>query len=106
MDLIDDLLLLPKDEEPASPGNWLKVKTSIRDGVPRAPKLFLWYKLGERMSFLSDEQKRNIVTELDLLFGDDRPWYGFERLEPPTTPSQEGRMESAWLTYRRGVKGP
>lgn len=57
------------------------------------------------MSFLNESQKQNIVTEIDVLFGDDRPWYGFEKLDPPTTPGQEGRMESAWLTYRRGQKG-
>ncbi|KAI5122495.1 hypothetical protein M0805_001403 [Coniferiporia weirii] len=106
VDLVNDLVLLPKDEEPSTPGNWHKVATSIRDGVPRIPQLFLWYNLGERMSFLSSNQKQNIITELDVLFGDDRPWYGFERLEPPTTPEQEGHLESAWLTFRRGVKTP
>jgi hypothetical protein len=50
------------------------------------------------------ERKEQLITELDVLFGADRPWYGFEKLTPPTTPEQEGKVESAWLTYRRGVK--
>ena len=79
------------------------VLVSLRDGVPRVPPLFLWYKLGPRMSYMSGEQKTNIITELDVLFGDDRPWYGFERLTPPTT-GATAHLDSAWLTYRRGVK--
>lgn len=79
------------------------VPVSLRDGVPRVPPLFLWYKLGPRMSYMSGEQKTNIITELDVLFGDDRPWYGFERLTPPTTEAT-AHLDSAWLTYRRGVK--
>ena len=98
------MLLLPSGEEPSSPGNWHKVSTSIRDGVPRTPQLFLWYNLGPSSSNLSPDEKGSLITELDVLFGDDRPWYGFEKLEPATTPGQEGRVESAWLTYRRGVK--
>lgn len=57
------------------------------------------------MSYLSGDEKSNLITELDVLFGDDRPWYGFERIAPPTTEAVEGRLESAWLTYRRGSKG-
>ncbi|KAL5537002.1 DCR2 [Sanghuangporus sanghuang] len=104
VDLINDIVLLPKDEEPTTQGNWHQVSTSLRNGVPRAPPLFLWYKLGPRMSYLSSEEKSNLITELDVLFGDDRPWYGFERFEPPTTEGKEGHVESAWITYRRGVK--
>lgn len=104
VDLVDDIVILPKDEEPTTQGNWQKIGGSLRDGVPRAPPLFLWYKLGPRMSYLSSEEKSNLITELDVLFGDDRPWYGFEKIHPPTTEGKEGRLESAWLTYRRGVK--
>jgi hypothetical protein len=45
-----------------------------------------------------------IITELDLLYGEDVPWYGFERIHPPTMP-EKGNIEATWLTYRRGVKG-
>jgi hypothetical protein len=50
------------------------------------------------------ERQEDVITELDVLYGEDTPWYGFERLDPPTTPEQEGRVEAVSLTYRRGVK--
>ncbi len=65
--------------------------------------LFLWYNLGKTLSNLTSEEKSNLITELDVLFGSDRPWYGFEKLEPATTTEAEGSFGSAWLTYRRGV---
>lgn len=104
VDLINDIVLLPKDEEPTTQENWQQVPTSLRNGVPRAAPLYLWYKLGPRMSYLSSDEKTNLITELDVLFGGDRPWYGFERFDPPTTEGKEGHVESAWITYRRGVK--
>ena len=102
---MDEIVLLPKDEEPTTQGDWRKVDVSLRDGVPKAPPLFLWYKMGPRMAYLSADEKSNLITEIDVLFGDDRPWYGFERISPPTTEAVEGRYESAWLTLRRGSKG-
>ena len=97
-------MLLPKDEEPTTQGDWRKVDLSIRDGVPKTPQLFLWYKMGPRMSYLSEDDKSNLITELDVTFGDDRPWYGFGRLSPPTIEGVENRVDSAWLTIRRGTK--
>ncbi len=46
---------------------------------------------------------RECHYELDVLFGEDVPWYGFEKLERPTI-DEQGRVEATWLTYRRGVK--
>ena len=46
-----------------------------------------------------------MITEIDVLFGEDRPWYGFEKLEPAVTPEKEGILDSVYMTYRRGVKG-
>lgn len=69
----------------------------------RAEPLFLWYKTGKTMQEMSAEEKNNIITEIDVLFGEDRAWYGFEKLEPPVTPEQEGRISSVHMTYRKGV---
>lgn len=90
---------------PSTPGNWHKVSTSITNGIPREQEIYLWYNLGKTMSNLSNEEKQNIITELDVQFGDDRPWYGFDELKPPVKSGEEGRFETSWLTYRRGVKG-
>lgn len=52
---------------------------------------------------MTAEEKSNIITELDVLYGDDIPWYGFERVERPTIP-EKGPVQATWVTYRRGVK--
>ncbi|KIJ20637.1 hypothetical protein PAXINDRAFT_165536 [Paxillus involutus ATCC 200175] len=103
--LVTDLQLLPAGEEPTPLTDpWFKVEHSIRDGVLRAEPLFLWYKTGKTATEMSAEEKNNIITEIDVLFGEDRPWYGFEKLPPAVTPEKEGRLESVYVTYRRGVK--
>ncbi|KAI9573783.1 Metallo-dependent phosphatase-like protein [Boletus coccyginus] len=102
--LITDLQLLPPGEVPAPPtDSWVKVEHSIRDGVMRVDPLYLWYKTGKTMQEMSAEEKNNIVTEIDVLFGEDRPWFGFEKLDPPVTPEQDD-LSSVFVTYRRGVK--
>jgi hypothetical protein len=108
VNLITDLRLLPEGQEPdpQSPYDlWHKAERSIRDGVPHAPQLFLWYRIGKTFAEMTtEERKEDLITEIDVLFGADQPWYGFERLEPPTTTEQEGRMEQVSVVYRRGVK--
>lgn len=53
---------------------------------------------------MTAEEKSELITELDVLYGDGQPWFGFDKLAPPTTEAQPGRRENVWLTYRRGVK--
>ncbi|KAL4078830.1 Metallo-dependent phosphatase-like protein [Scleroderma yunnanense] len=103
--LVSDLLLLPPDVEPSPrTDDWFKVKHSIRDGVMRTAPLYLWYKVGKTLNEMSTEERQQIITEIDVLFGEDRPWYGFETIEPAVTPEKEGMLESVYVTYRRGVK--
>jgi hypothetical protein len=56
------------------------------------------------MSQLNETQTNNLVTEIDILNGDDRPFWGFEKLSPPLSTGRPGQTENAYLTYRRGVK--
>ena len=65
----------------------------------------MWYHLGKTAAEMTRADKANIITELDVLYGDDTPWYGFERLQPPTFPKADP-MDATWVTYRRGVKIP
>jgi hypothetical protein len=104
--LIVDLRLLPEHETPSPfDRSWQKVSRSIRDGVIGIPKLFLWYRTGKTAREMTPKEKQeDLVTELDVLFGEDRPWYGFERLDPPVIPEVQNQVESVWVTYRRGVK--
>jgi hypothetical protein len=83
---------------------WHKVDLSLRSGVSGISPLFLWYKIGKTAGEMSAEEKANIITELDILYGQDVPWYGFEKMSPPTLPAN-AKFDATWLTYRRGVKG-
>jgi hypothetical protein len=103
VNLVTDLKLLPAGEEPSPRDNWFKVQTSLRTGVFGTPPLFMWYKLGRTVGEMVKEEKANLITELDVLYGGDLPWYGFERVEPPTLAKKES-AEATWITYRRGVK--
>ncbi|KIK09009.1 hypothetical protein K443DRAFT_672049 [Laccaria amethystina LaAM-08-1] len=103
IDLITDIRLLPEKEQPEPLDGWHQAHTSLRAGVLRIPPLFIWYKTGKTAGQMTSEEKAHIITELDVIYGKDVPWYGFEKLEPATLP-EKGRVEATWLTYRRGVK--
>ena len=88
---------------PAEEG-WHRVPTSLHEGVRQLPPLYLWYQTGKQGGQMSPEERANVITELDVLFGDDDPWYGFEKIDPPLQESKNIiQRESVWLTYRRGV---
>lgn len=71
----------------------------------KADPLFLWYQLGKTSAQMSADERKNIITEIDVHFGDDIPWYGFEKLQPPTLIS-DGHTQDTFMTFRRGVKLP
>jgi hypothetical protein len=101
--LIFDIQLLPSDATPDSNGVWTKAALSLRDGVVRAAPLFLWYRKDKTLADMSDDDRQSLITEIDVIFGDGDPWYGFEKLSPPTM-DKSPRTESVSLTIRRGVK--
>ncbi|TFK71339.1 Metallo-dependent phosphatase [Pluteus cervinus] len=105
INLITDLRLLPEKESPEPISDWKKVDMSLRSGILGSPPLFLWYKTGKTAGDMTPEEKANIITELDLLYGEDDPWYGFEKMTPATMP-EHGKVQATWLTFRRGVKVP
>ena len=108
--LITNLALLPANSPEPKPTTsahtWKKVDRSVRDGVMRAPSLFLWYEVGPALRDVGGDGKANLITELDLLYGDGPVWYGFSKVEDaPTMEASSGPGRSnAWLTYRRGVQ--
>ncbi|KAF8075000.1 Metallo-dependent phosphatase-like protein [Lyophyllum atratum] len=105
VNLITDIQLLLENEQPSPSDDWHKVTVSLRSGILRVPPLYLWYRTGKTMAKMAAEERANIITELDVLYGEDVPWYGFEKLNPPTM-AEKGRVEATWITYRRGVKVP
>ncbi|KAF5351514.1 hypothetical protein D9758_007250 [Tetrapyrgos nigripes] len=106
VNLITKIHLLEAHEEPTPLDGWTKVETSLRAGVYGAPPLFLWYYTGKTMMDSSAEERSQIITEIDMHFGNDDPWYGFEKLKPPTTLASPGKKENAFMTIRRGVHIP
>lgn len=102
--LITEIRLLPESETLDPSEGWFKVDLSLRKGIQSVSPLFLWYKVGKTAGEMSVEERANIITELDILYGQDAPWYGFEKIEPPTLP-ENAKFDATWLTYRRGVKG-
>ncbi|CAG7851579.1 SubName: Full=Related to DCR2-dosage-dependent cell cycle regulator {ECO:0000313/EMBL:CCA72678.1} [Serendipita indica DSM 11827] len=106
--LITDLKLLAKGEENTLPNlsEWRGVAHSVRDGVMGQPALFLWYKLGPPMSQMDLVDVEHMVTEIDILNGEGRPFYGFEKLSPPLATGRAGQSEDVHLVYRRGIKNP
>ena len=72
---------------------------------PRGPKRYLWYLKGKTLAEMTNEEKRNIITEIDVTYGDDVAWYGFERLTPSIADKDAAKkLETVSLTIRRGVK--
>jgi hypothetical protein len=55
------------------------------------------------MEMSPDEIQDQLITEIDVLYGSNVPWYGFKELSPPTTEEQEKRLEKVTLLYRKGV---
>jgi hypothetical protein len=104
--LITELKLLPEGEQPTPMSDaWHKVQKSARTGVASLPPLFLWYKAEKTAQQMSNAEKQNdLITELDVTYGEDIPWYGFDKLSPPTTPEIKNKRQSAHITFRRGVK--
>ncbi|KDR80533.1 hypothetical protein GALMADRAFT_90903 [Galerina marginata CBS 339.88] len=105
INLITEIRLYLENERPESLESWHKADISLRAGIRGTPPIFLWYKTGKTSGDMSPEERASIITEIDVLYGEDVPWYGFEKLEPPTL-AQGKKVEATWITYRRGVKIP
>lgn len=76
---------------------------SLRAGVIHAPPLYLWYHVGKTASEMTPMERQNIVTEIDVGFGNDDAWYGFEKLQPPTTMGHN-KVQDAFVLVRKGLK--
>lgn len=85
---------------------WLQADGNLRSGVyPSQPKLRLLYKTSaqEKGGGASGEH----ITELMPHFGDDEPFFGFERIKGgKIMDAKPGRWESVDLIYRRGNPSP
>ncbi len=71
---------------------------------PTQKKLRLWYKLRDpsarRQEINTDGQP---ITELDIIYGDDEPFYGFQRIEGgPMLQAKDSKWETVDIAFKRG----
>lgn len=99
---VNDLRLLPKGGETvlSDRESWYSSGTSLRDGVAGQPALYLWWKLGPTLRQLNQTETRNLITELDVVYGAGNPMYGFEALDPEVTAGRA--VDPVRVAYRRG----
>ncbi len=100
--LVTELRVLPDKETPSPFSSaWNRVAHPIN---PAGEKRYLWYKTDRTWRDMTEAERRtDIVTEIDVLFGSDEPWYGFDRANAAAFDGTN-KKEPVWLTYRKGVK--
>ncbi|KAI0832144.1 Metallo-dependent phosphatase [Trametes gibbosa] len=102
--LVTELRILPERETPSPfTSAWKKAAYPIS---PTGEKRYLWYKTDRAWRDMTEAERRfDIVTEIDVLFGSDDPWYGFEKVGVSAFDGKDKKLP-VWLTYRKGVKPP
>jgi len=88
------------------------VPGDLHSGIwPSQKELRLWYKLKNQDWWNRKEERQGeisfdygeTITELDVIYGGDEPFFGFERVEGGlVTEAKEDRWESVDLAFRRG----
>ena len=114
--VITDLRMAPYPVPPELAGElegWVIAKGDLRSGVwPRQSALRLYYQLSgphmgvgyEARGLKGRQREGDVITELDVLFGDDNPFFGFERVPGgPVVKAEGDRWETVDVTYRRGM---
>ena len=106
--LITDLRIVPdptpetlKDEL----DGWVQAEGDLHSGTwPSQPTLRLWYKLSGRAR---QEITAGPISEIDVIYGDDDPFYGFQRVGGgKITEAEAKRWESVDLAIKRGSYTP
>lgn len=104
----------PPEELNTELEGWIKADGNLHSGIwPSQSELRLWYKLREQdWDWWKRDQKRQeeisfdygeTITELDVVYGDDEPFFGFERVEGGVvTEAKEDRWQSVDIAFRRG----
>jgi hypothetical protein len=110
--LITDLRVVPEpvpDTLASGLEGWTSAKGDLHDGIwPAQPVMRLWYKLSDqsarkRQGIAEDDQ---IITELDIVYGDSEPFFGFQRVQGGKVLDEKaGKWESVDLAFRKGNPG-
>lgn len=91
---------------------WIKASGDLHSGIwPTQKESRIWYKLQEQ-SWANDRRQGmsldfgEIVTEVDVVYGDDEPFYGFSRVNGgKVLDAKLGKWDSVDLAFRRGNPG-
>ena len=112
--LITDLRVVPEPVPQTLESDlegWTQAKGDLHDGIwPTQPVMRLWYKVADqstlwkkRQGMTGDDQ---IITELDIVYGDAEPFFGFQRVQGGKVLDEKpGKWESVDLAYRKGNPG-
>jgi hypothetical protein len=112
--LVTDIRVAPEPApEDVATGlqGWIKAEDDLHSGLwPTQPEMRLWYKLQttDMVKFKRQEayETQDIITELDVVYGDDAPFFGFQRAEGgKVVEAKDGKWESVGIAYKRGNPG-
>lgn len=98
--LIDELRMWPEPPpKDADLDGWVQAPGDLREGERKsAGELRLWYKTKHQSN-----SSTTVITEVMPMFGDDDPFFGFERVQGgKIADAKDGKWDAVDLVYRRG----
>ncbi|KAH7335387.1 Metallo-dependent phosphatase [Rhizoctonia solani] len=109
--LITDIRIVDEGDEGSIPDNgktWKQAEGILTDGIyPRVKNRRLWYSLQKPYANATQgEELDDVVTELDILYGEDEPFWGFKRVEGVIYPGRPGKSVPISLVARKGYTSP
>ncbi|KAG8690860.1 hypothetical protein FRC11_008574 [Ceratobasidium sp. 423] len=109
--LITDIRIVDEGDEGSIPDNgktWKQAEGILTDGIyPRVKNRRLWYSLQKPYANATQgEELDDVVTELDILYGEDEPFWGFKRVEGVIYPGRPGKSVPMSLVARKGYTSP
>lgn len=107
---------------PVPPGFILAAGDDLHSGAwPRLPEQRLAYKLRYPPGYETPDgvaaenyqkeegdapvDEKLVLTEIDVLYGDDEPWFGFSKVRPLILEQSKRHKASVGLVIRMGVPG-
>lgn len=111
--LVTDLRVVPEPVPETLKSDlegWTQAKGDLHDGIwPAQPVMRLWYRVADQSTLWKKQGivgNEQIVTELDIVYGDAEPFYEFTRvMGGKVLDEKPGKWESVDLAYRKGNPG-
>ncbi|KAG9125890.1 hypothetical protein FRC07_005748 [Ceratobasidium sp. 392] len=109
--LITDIRIIDEGNEFALPNDnrtWHQAEGILTDGIyPRVKNRRLWYTTQKPYANATKEDELDdVVTELDIVYGDGEPFWGFERVQGLIFPGKPGKSLPVSLAMRKGFTAP